>query len=303
MVVGLSAGCFNSGNNGDNGDDGASLFPMNVMDQAGRVVQINSEPKKIISLAPSNTEIVFALGLVDKLVGVTDFCNYPAAALDKPKVGGFSTADIEKVVAIQPDLILAANIHLDEVVPQLENLGFTVIVIKPKSLDEILEGITLVGKVTNKIQEAETLVTNMRNRIDVVSGAVTNLDDAEKPAVFYVIWHDPLMTVGSDTIINQLITTSGGLSISRNMVEDYPTISLEAVIVANPDVMIAGSAMGAGGDLPFIFISTDDRLAGITARINGDVSEVITDLVGRAGPRIVDGLEAIARLIHPELFS
>jgi iron complex transport system substrate-binding protein len=145
MVVGLSTGCFNSGENGDNGDNGASLFPMTVTDQAGRVVQINAEPQKIISLAPSNTEIVFALGIESKLMGVTEFCNYPAAALDKPKVGGFSTVDIEKVVAIQPDLILATNIHVDEVVPQLENLGFTVIVVNPRSIEEILEGITLVG--------------------------------------------------------------------------------------------------------------------------------------------------------------
>jgi iron complex transport system substrate-binding protein len=189
------------------------------------------------------------------------------------------------------------------ITPQLEALGFTVVTIYPKTLEQILDGIEMVGKATGQIPEAETLVTDMRSRIDVISGAVTNLSDAEKPAVFYVVWHDPLMTVGSDTIINQLIATSGGLSISRDMGEGYPTISMEAVIIANPDVMIAGSGMGAGADLPFIFVSTEDRLASVNARINGDIYEVNTDLVGRHGPRIVDGLEAIARLIHPELFS
>lgn len=282
---------------------GASSFPLEMTDQAGRVVRIEGVPEKIISIAPSNTEILYALGLESKLVGVTEYCNYPEAAKRKPKVGGFSTVDIEKVVEIAPDLILAANIHRHEVIPQLERLGFTVLTLDPKTVDDVLEAINLIGKFTGRVEEASHLTTGMENRIKAVTDKTSKLPEAQRPKVFYVLWHDPLMTAGPETRIHELIEKAGGINIAQDLAEEYPMISLEAVIMANPQVIIAGSGHGSGQDLPFQFALTEPRLSEVEARLEGRIYEIDSDLTSRPGPRIVDGLKKLAEFIHPELFK
>ena len=278
-------------------------LPGTFIDGLGRTVNIEEVPETIISLAPSNTEILYALGLEDKVVGVTTFCDYPEAAQDKPKIGGFSTVDIERVVEIQPDLILAANKHKDEVIPALERLGLTVLALDPKTLDELLEAITLVGRCTGSEDEASLLVAEMSNRIEAVTEETDNLPLAQRLRVFYVTWHDPLMTVGSGALHNELIQQAGGTNIFQDLTENYPKISLEAVIEANPQVIIAGVGMGTGEDLPFEFASTESRLEDVDARINNRVYAITNDLVSRSGPRTVDALEQLAKMIHPEIFG
>ena len=278
-------------------------FPLNVTDQMDRQVRIEKIPERIVSLSPSNTEIVYALGLEEKLVGVTEFCDYPEAAKDKPKVGGFSTVDIEKVVESEPDLILATNIHKEEIIPRLEGLGLTVLALEPKTLDEVLDAITLVGECSGVQEEAAQLVAGMGNRIRAITDKTGNLKPAERPRVFYIVWHDPLMTAGPDTRIHELIESAGGTNIGQNLGEEYPTLSLEAVIVANPQIIIAGGGMGEGASLPYEFALTEERLGDLDARINGQIYEIDTDLVGRPGPRMVDGLEQLAKMIHPEMFG
>ena len=281
----------------------APTFLLEVTDQAGRVVKLEKIPERIVSLAPSNTEVLFALGLGDKVVGVTEFCNYPEAAKAKPKIGGYSTVDLERTVAIEPDLILATNIHKDEIIPVLERLGLTVLTLDPKTLDEVLEAITLTGKCTGKQEAASQLVAEMRNRIRAVTDKTDNLSEAQRPRVFYVMWHEPLRTVSSHTRIHELIGLAGGVNIAQDLGEGYPTISLEAVIQANPQVIIAGGGMGEGADLPFQFANTESRLKNTDARINNRLYEIYTDLVGRPGPRFVEALEQLAEMIHPELFT
>jgi len=282
---------------------GASSFPLEMTDQVGRVVRIEKVPEKIISLAPSNTEILYALELEHKLVGVTEYCNYPETAKQKPQIGGFSTIDIEKVVAIEPDLILAANIHKDEVIPQLERLGFTVLTLDPKTVDDVLEAINLIGKSIGKVEKASHLTTEMENRIKAVTGKTSKLPEAQRPKVFYVLWHDPLMTAGSETRIHELIEKAGGINIAQDLAEEYPKISLEAVIMANPQVIIAGSGHGSGQDVPFQFALTEPRLGEVEARLEGRIYEIDSDLTSRPGPRIVDGLEKLAEFIQPGLFG
>jgi len=279
-------------------------LPGTFIDGLGRTVNIEEVPETIISLAPSNTEILFALGLEDKLVGVTEYCDYPEAAQDKPKIGGFSTVDIERVVEIQPDLILAANKHKDnDTISALERLGLTVLGLNPKTLDEVLEAITLVGRCTGSEDEASLLVAEMSNRINTVTDETDNLTQEQRLRVFYVTWHDPLMTVGSGALHNELIQQAGGTNIFQDLTEDYPKISLEAVIEANPQVIIVGVGMGSGEDLPFEFISTEPRLEDVDARINNRVYAITNDLVSRSGPRTVEALELLAKMIHPEIFG
>ena len=273
-----------------------------VTDQLGRTVELDGVPQRIVSLAPSNTEILFALGLGERVVGVTEYCNYPEAAKDKEAIGGFSTVDLERVVTLSPDLILATGMHEDEALPALENRGLTVFALDPTTLDEVMEAISLVGEITGKAEEAAGLVNDMKQRISAVTEKTDGLSQDQRPRVFFITWHGPLMTPGSETRHDELIQMAGGVNIARDLT-GYADISLEAVVEANPEVIIAGVGMGAGEDLSAQFIRTEPRLEGTDARRNDRVYEIDTDLEGRPGPRIVDALEEFARFIHPELFA
>ncbi|MFC1907874.1 cobalamin-binding protein [Chloroflexota bacterium] len=277
-------------------------FPIEVTDQLGTVVKLDKIPERIVSLTPSSTEILFALGLGDKVVGVTEFCDYPEAAEVIEKIGGFNTADIEKIVVLESDLILAGNIHKDDVIPALERLDLPVFTLDSKTLDEVLESIILVGEVTGKGEEAFHLVVGMRSRIKTITDQTDNLSEAQRPRVFYIVWHDPLMTAGLDTRIHELIIKAGGTNIAQDLTGGYPTIGLETVIQVAPQVIVTSSGHGEGAALPFQFASTEPRLEDTEARINNRVYQINTDLIGRPGPRIVDGLEKFAGFIHPELF-
>jgi iron complex transport system substrate-binding protein len=294
LVLGI-AGCGSS-------PAGEAESPIQVTDQLDRTVSLARTPERIISLAPSNTEILFALGLTDKVVAVTNYCNYPPEAKEKPSIGGFSTPNIEEVVALSPDLVVAASIHQERVIPNLEQRGITVFALAPKTLDEVLESITLVGEITGKENEASNLAREMKERISVITDKVSSLPETQKPRVFYVTWHDPLMTVGSGTLHDELIEKAGGLNTAKNLT-GHADISLEAVIDANPQVMVAGVGMGSGADAPFQFALTESRLSKTDARLNNRVYAIDVDLIGRAGPRIVAAMEQLASFIHPELFK
>ena len=273
-----------------------------VTDQIGRTVTINGTPQRIISLAPSNTEILYALGLGDKLVARTDYDNYPPEVTQKPSIGGFSTPNIEQIVAMNPDLVLAAQIQAAQVIPQLEADGITVVCLNPENLQQVLDSITLVGKVTGAEQAASDLVASMQQRIDAITSKTKDLTAAQRPRTMYLVWPDPIMVGGGDTLQGEMIQAAGGTNIAQDL-KGYATMNIESVLAANPQVMIASTGMGEGADAGYQFIKTDSRLAETDARVNGQVYAVDQDLVSRAGPRIVDALEAFAKAIHPELFG
>jgi len=273
-----------------------------VTDQLGRTVTVAPDPQRIISIAPSNTEILFALGLADRIVGVTSYCNFPPEALDKPRIGDFATPNIEEIVAAAPDLILAASIHESTVVPQLESRGLTVVALSPDNLAEVLEAITLTGKITGKDAEAAAVVSGMEDRIKAVTDKTGSLSEAKKPRVFYVVWHDPLMTAGANTFTDELICQAGGTNIAHEL-EGYPDIGLETVIAADPQVMVAGVGMGEGQDLPLLFLTEEDRLKDTSARRDNRIYAINMDIIGRASPRLVEALDEFARILHPSLFG
>jgi iron complex transport system substrate-binding protein len=278
-----------------------TLTNFTIIDSKGREVPIkDNHPQKIVSLAPSNTEILFALGLGERIVGVTDWCDYPPEAKLKPSVGSYDSPNIETIVAMEPDLILADIEQTDETYQLLENRGLTVVAIIPHNLDEVLETITLIGIITGQDKEAADLVTDMQNRIDNITEKTSQLTEAQKPRVFYIIWSDPIWTTGNGTFEDALIEIAGGKNIAHDL-SGWTTINLEAVLAANPQVMIAGVGMGEGGDIPMQFIQTEPRLADTDARINGRIYSFDMNIIARPGPRIVDALEQLFQLIHPEL--
>ncbi|UCC18018.1 MAG: cobalamin-binding protein [Dehalococcoidales bacterium] len=299
-VLVLSTGVFAACSSSEAEEE--KVTTIEVTDMIGRTVTLDGIPGKIVSLAPSNTEILYSLDLGDKIVVVSYFCNYPAAALEKPKVGGFSTADVEKIVATEPDVIFVSNMHVNEILPALEQLNQTVVVIDPRNLDQVLDSFTLIGKVTGTSTKASQIVKDLSERIEKITDKTTGLSAANRPRVFYVMWHDPLMTVGHDTRIHELIEKAGGTNIFADT-EGYPTIELESLVEANPQVIIAGTGMGEGADAPFTFAKTESRLANSEARKTDMIYEINTDLVGRPTERMIDGFEQMAKIIHPDLFD
>ena len=272
-------------------------YPMTITDMAGREVTIEVEPQAIVSLASSNTEILYALGLGDKVVGVTEFCNYPPEVTAKPKVGGFADVDTEKVVEVGPDLILVANIHAAEVVPALEKLGLTVVVIDPPDIAGVLEGIKLVGKMTSQEKEAEALTAEMQERINLVAKSV---EGRERSRVFWEISSD-LWTAGPGSFINDLIVRAGGENIAAEAEAPWAQLSNEAIIAADPEVIfLADHPFGETAET----VAARPGWDKISAVVNDCVVEIKdTDIFSRPGPRVVDALEMAAKALHCDAFE
>jgi iron complex transport system substrate-binding protein len=264
-------------------------------DDLGRLVAINGTPQRIVSLSPSNTEILFALDLGDRVVGVTDYCDYPPEALEKEKVGGYADPDIEKIVALNPDLILVAYGTPMEVINSMVELGLTVFGIKTTDLDDLLNDIKRIGEITDKELKAQALTSEMAVRIQAVTNQTEELE--QRPRVFYIVWHDPLWTAGSETFINELIEKGGGVNICGN-ITGYPTISIEEVVARNPEVIITSSWPGV-----YEWAMNETALNTTDARQYNRVFVCDDNLVQRPGPRLVEGLEWFAHFIHPEIFE
>ncbi len=273
------------------------LEMISVTDDLGREVSLAGSPERIVSLAPSNTEILFALGLGDKVCGVTTNCNYPAGAIEKEQVGGFTEIDIEKIVALNPDLILAEDMHKHEVIPALEELGFSVVALVPHDLQEVMDSIEFIGSLTGTQAEAAQVVADMQQKIKAITDITGGLAEDEKASVLYIIWHEPIMSIGSDTRIHELIELAGGINVAAVAGEGYPTLALEEVININPEVIIVDSQAS------LYFVMNDSRLSGVSALVNDRVYSIDPDLTNRPTPRIVEALEILAEMLHPALFT
>ncbi|MCL6450640.1 MAG: cobalamin-binding protein [Acetobacteraceae bacterium] len=302
---GAAPGAAAPGGGASGGTSGAAApsggFPVTLKDGLGREITVPAEPQRIISLAPSNTEILFALGAGGRVVGVTDNCNYPPEAAQRERLGGaFDAAHVnfERVVALSPDLILGLG-GAREVVERLEGLGLRVFAVEARNLDEVFESIVTVGRLVGLEKTARGLADHLRMRADRVSLAAASLKPEERPLVFFEIWPDPLMTAGPGTFIHDLIELAGGRNIAADADQPYPLFSLEALIARDPQVIVTTfpetvEALSAG---------TRPGWSGLSAVRDGRVRLVDQDLVSRPGPRLVEGLEAMARAIHPERFG
>jgi len=276
-------------------------FPLLITDDLGRSVKIAAEPEKIVSLAPAITEILFALGLDEKVAGVTEYCDYPPKAKDKPKVGGFSTPNTELVAAVKPDLVLASTLQADYI-RQMEGIGLTVVALEAKDLPGVLEKIKLVGRLTGKKGPAEELAGSLQRRIDGVAEKTKDLPGERRPLVLFEIWPDPLTTGGAQSFLHNLIVLAGGRNVAGGIEKDWVTLNPEAVLAANPDVIIYthhGQSRWTAQS-----IAARPGWENIRAVKEGRIGSIEDEnLVVRAGPRLVEGLEQTARLIHPELFN
>jgi iron complex transport system substrate-binding protein len=271
-----------------------------VTDQDGREVVFTEIPQKIVSLSPSNTEVIFALGLEDRLVGVTEYCNYPLEALEKEIVGGFSTPNIERIMELQPDLIIASTIHAEEI-PRMEELGMNVLVIESSTLIDLYTSMSLVAEVTGVTSNGEALIASIQQRIQAVEAVVSQIPAEDRVLVYYEVYSDPLMSAGKQAFINEIISLSGGINIFGDIDESYPQISAEVVADRQPEVILYPDYHGTAETVIQAMVSRPGWES-VPAVISGSVFAIADDSFARPGPRVVEAVEEAAKIFYPELF-
>jgi iron complex transport system substrate-binding protein len=279
-----------------------SAFPVTITDGEGRKVTLAKAPQKIISLAPSNTEILFALGLKGKVIAVDHFSDYPADDVKGlPQIDGMKP-NFEQIVTLNPELVLAASITSADNIKKLEELKLTVIVIgsKQTTIEGVMKDIQLVGQVTGASDRAKQVTSDMQKKLDALKAKVAATKT--KPKVFWELdGTNPAkpFSVGPGSFVNDLITLAGGENVFANANSPYAQVGAEQVVGANPDVIIMSDvAYGVSVES----LKARAGWSAISAVKNNKVFPIDDNLVSRPGPRIVDGLEAALKLIHPELY-
>jgi iron complex transport system substrate-binding protein len=278
---------------------GTPLSAKTVVDQLGRKVSLPDDPQRVVSLAPSITEIIFALGREHRLKGVTRFSDFPPEAAKLPKVGSYVRLDLEKIVALRPDLCFAIKDgNPREIAARLESLGIPVYAVDPKNLESVMETFLEIGGVLNATQKANSIVGKMSSRITRVKSLVANAPG--RPRVFFQIGLSPIVAVGTRTFIHELIVLAGGKNISEGPVQ-YPRFSREQVLALSPEVFIITS-MARGASFERVKMEWS-KWPDLPAVRNDRILLVDSNLFDRPSPRLVDGLELLLKLIHPELFK
>ncbi|MDP1713216.1 MAG: cobalamin-binding protein [Anaerolineales bacterium] len=273
-----------------------------LTDGLGRSVILNEAAKRVVSLAPSNTEILFAIGAGSQVVGRDNFSDYPEAAKDVTDIGSaFEALNTELIVSLKPDLIIAAEVNTPEQVKALEDLGLTVYYLSnPTTLEEMYTNLEIVAQLTGHEADAATLIESLKARVAAVDEKIMPL--SSRISVFYELdGTDPAKpyTAGGGTFITLLIDRAGGYNIASD-IAGYPQLSLEQVVAADPAFIILGdSAYGVTPEL----VSARPGWENLSAVKSGQVLPFDDNLLSRPGPRLVDGLEALAKLLRPELFK
>jgi iron complex transport system substrate-binding protein len=271
---------------------------LTLVDQTGQVVTLSAPPRRIVSLVPGVTEILFAIGAQDALVGVTDFCDYPPDARRKTRVGDMLAPNLETLVSLKPDIVVATRSgNREETFDQLKRLGLPVYLVdEPPSIAEVQRLIAGLGELTGRRASAAALVAGLERRIAAVRERVAG---RARPRVLYVLWPEPLIVPGRGSLVSELIAEAGGESVTADQGRGYPRMSLEAAVGRAPEVIIlARHGAGTGPTAKEQW----QRFESLPAIKSGRLYTADGDLLHRYGPRVVDGLEFLAHLIHPEAF-
>jgi iron complex transport system substrate-binding protein len=280
----------------------------NLVDDHGYKTSLTAYPEKIISVAPSCTEILYAIGAGDKVVGVTTYDDYPydfaawIASGNMSSVGDFTSPNMEVIISLDPDLILASGGVQEDDVNTLRDYGYKVLVLDPTSVDGILNNIELVGNATGKQAEAAALISNLTSRINAVAETVVN---ATKPEVYYETYYETTSswTIGAEAWQNELVEKAGGTNIFGDQPTDYYQYQVEALIDRNPDVIVLpAEGMGTGTQAALEDVKKRPGWDTMNAVQNDRIYQINPNIIERAGPRVVDAIEQMAEFFHPELF-
>ena len=270
-----------------------------LVDEVGRPVTVPLSPKRIISLAPNVTEILFGLGLDQEIVGVSIHCNFPEKARTRARVGSYISLDFEKIVSLKPDLIIGTGAgNTKDMVDRLEKLGFSTYIIFPKNFDGILTSVRHLSQVVAREKEGLVTVRSMESRRQKIDDLIRNLP---RPRVFMQIGEAPIVTVGRGSFADDLISLAGGENVAAKEEKMYPRWGMEEVLKRSPEVILI-SSMNPKGNYERV-VQEWSRWKMIPAVQNGRIRLIDSDLIDRPSPRIVEGLEEMAGVFHPERFK
>lgn len=312
LAAGVLAGCGESAEQpkeekkveeGQNTGGEEAAFPVTIKDALDNEIVIESKPERIVSMIPSNTEIVFELGLGEEVVGVSDFDNYPPEATEKEKIGGMEF-NVEKIISLKPDLVLAhaSSAHNSEAgLQQLRDAGVTVLVVNDaKSFDQVFESIEMVGTAAGEKDKAEQLVSDMKSKLDEIKTKAQGIKEEDRKSVFVEVSPAPeIYTAGTKTFMDEMLSAINAENIISE--EGWPKMDPEAIIERNPDVIITTHGYyteDAAGN-----VMKRDGWQDVTAVKNKHVADVDSDMVTRSGPRIIEGVEELAKAVYPDVFK
>jgi iron complex transport system substrate-binding protein len=268
-----------------------------IVDDYGRTVTLDGIPQRIVSVAPTPTEMLFAVGAGEQVVGVDDYSDYPAEAADLTKVGAYPV-NIEAIISLQPDLIVSGDLVPRAQLDQLASEGIPYVLFADRTLEDIFKTIRLAGVITGHVSEADALATDLERRVDAVSNK-TLADGVLKPRVY--VEYYPMFTYGPGSFGDDLIYLAGGENIAHNTSSEYPEVLDEFVLAQDPEIIVYTS--GVMSSTTAESIAARPGWENISAITNDMIFSVDDNLLSRYGPRIVDGLEELAAIIHPELFT
>jgi iron complex transport system substrate-binding protein len=283
----------------------SSQYPMTISDYYGRTATLTHAPERIVSTSAANTEILFDLGLGSKIVGVDEYSDYPAEALNITHVSGFAEVSYEKITAVNPDVIFAEDIIGEEAVTKLREMGFQVVEVKNSNLTMIRKNIELMGKATNTSDRAAALVNSIDSEVSNISAKTTGLNESQKPNVLLVTGLFPDETIypfGNGTYGDELLTLAGARNAAGN-ISLYGVMSHEAILKEDPDMIIVPVDDISRPSYEAFKNGSMAWATGLSAYKNGKVFEVDANIMNRPSPRLADAGVIIARIVHPELFQ
>lgn len=252
---------------------------------------------RIVSLAPSTTEILFALGAGDEVIGVSRFCDYPAGALAKERVGTFSQPNAEKILSLKPDIIFCTGLEQAPVVTKLKQLGLHVVVSDPASLEELFVSIGRIGELVERRAEAAALVSGMRRDLERLSAAAAGIPADRRPKIYVEIWHSPIMTAGGGSFLDEMITAAGGVNIAHDKGRQFVSISAEAVIERDPDVIVLAYMERAGSRNALMHRPGWGGVSAVKQRrVYNDIDP---NHLLRPGPRLIEGIRELHERLYP----
>lgn len=276
---------------------------LSFKDARGITISLPAKARRVVSLSPAITEILFAAGAGPAVVGVTTYCNFPAEAQPLPKIGGFSpnTVSVEAIVALKPDLVVGELLAHGQLAAEFERSGVRFAALPQTDFESVFQAIELLGRVAGDGPKAMALVASLRARMDVIKVKTASVPSGKRPVVFWETWDEPLMSVGPKSFTGQIIEAAGGRNCFHDSQADWPVVSFEAVLARDPDFIMAADSHGAA--------LTPERLArrpgwsALKAVRSGHVVLLDGDIVSRPGPRLVDALERMAAVLYPALFN
>lgn len=279
----------------------AQEFPVTINDSLEGEVKLDEKPTKIISLSPNMTEVLFAVGAGENVVGVTKFADYPKEATEVEVIGSITEPNIEKIITMEPDVVIASSVNKMETIERLKELDVKVAGFSANSVDKAIENIKTIAKLTGNQEKGEEIVTEMYIKIGEITNLVEDhLENNEKPKVFYEIWNDPLYTAGKNNFIDDLINMAGGINIGRLAEGQWPQYNLEKLLVEDPEVYIS-TPHSAEMKVSKEKIKSREQYQSISAIKNDRVYVIDQDILNRPSPRLVKGLTLMTKAVFPEL--